>query len=500
MKNFLNIKNIENEMKGYLSEIYGPEASFRDGQLDAIIKTLTNKFTLIVQKTGWGKSLIYFFVTKYLRERGYAPTIIVSPLISLMNNQKMAAQKCGLTCEIIDYNSIKNGNWYLKIENDEVDIIYITPEQLNNKNVKNVLINSIKKEISFFVIDEAHCISEWGHDFRPAFLEIKNFINQNLMLDRKVHLLATTATANDAVINDLKEQFDEKIEVLRGPLTRESLSIDVIPELSLSERYAWIYNFIKKEKGSGIVYCLTIRESNNLKNYLSLQGINVRSYNSKIESGERLEIEQDFYDNKIQVLVATTALGMGYDKPDISFVIHLQNPKSMLEYYQQIGRAGRSIPCSKVILMCGKEDDRIAKYFIEHAAPEPQIMRDVLNYIDQCKEIKISQLLSAFNIKNSEMDSILRHLLARNLILKNEKSAYSRTLKEDDIDSYIIEKDKINKLRLKNREVIKKYTKYDGCYMEFISRELNDPYAKKCGKCANCIGKHTVIDLSCNSL
>lgn len=486
-------QEITREMTKYLTEIYGADATFREGQLEALVNTLTNKFTLLVQKTGWGKSLIYFFATKFLRARGFAPTIIVSPLVSLMHNQVIAAKRCGLTCAVINGDTIKDAEWNNRIKHDEVDIIYITPEQLNKKAIKDSIISSIKKEMALFVVDEAHCISEWGHDFRPAFLEIKKYIDQNLMRDKRIHFLATTATANDAVIEDLKHQFGGDLKVYRGPLIRNSLTIDVLPELSMSERYAWIAQYIKSQNGAGIVYCLTIKHCNHLAGYLRKLGINAYAYSSK--SSNREELEQGFLENKIQVLVATTALGMGYDKPDIAFVIHLQKPKSMLEYYQQIGRAGRSIPEAKAILMSGKEDEKLANYFIEHSAPEPMLMRYVLNTIANYNEIKKSALLGLFNIKATELDFILKHLEARGLIVKSS-SAYSRTLKQDDIDNYIIDKEKINKIRLRDKEVMQNYGHYDGCYMEFISEQLNDAYGKKCGKCANCRGEQPNIALS----
>lgn len=349
--------------------------------------------------------------------------------------------------------------------------------------------------MALYVIDEAHCISEWGHDFRPAFLEIKNSLNEVLMKDNRLHVLATTATANDNVINDLQAQFAEDLTVQRGPLLRESLVLEVLPEMSIAQRYAWVGKFILKQQGAGIVYGLTINTCNRLASYLSKLGIRACAYSS--ENDDREQIENAFYENKLQVLVATSALGMGYDKPDISFVIHLQKPTSMLEYYQQIGRAGRNIPVAKVFLLRGPQDKKLNDYFINKSAPELEKMRGVLEKIAQHHSISIKQIGLLINIKKGEIEAILKHLLARKLIVKSGYS-YSRTLKADDLDDYIKDKERIIEQRQAYDNTMTDFVNYKGCYMEFISHELNDPFVTKCGKCANCTGVATDIEITKN--
>ncbi|MCR4553536.1 MAG: RecQ family ATP-dependent DNA helicase [Succinivibrionaceae bacterium] len=487
-------EQINNKIEQYLRQSYGETASFKKDQRESIISTIKNRITLVVQKTGWGKSLVYFFSTKFYREHGYGPTIIISPLLSLMRNQEDAAKRLNLVCCNINHKNtpINNPSIRYTIENDGVDIIFITPEQLNKDEIQNMLANSIRKELALFVVDEAHCISEWGHDFRPDYCRIKKFINNSLN-NPKLHILATTATANNKVIADLQNQFsilDSKINIIRGELIRDSLYIEIVKNLSLEQKFAWIFLFLKSVPGSGIIYCLTIRDTKLLAHYLRICNISAVAYHSETE--DRCQVENDFYNNKIKVLVATSALGMGYDKPDISFVIHLQCPISMLEYYQQIGRAGRGIKKAKIILMAGNNDEKLAKYFIENTFPDPSIMNDILQYSAQFQYLKETDLLNKFNIKKSQMDAILKHLISRDLLGKNGANYY-RTLKPSDLDEYIKEKDYIIAQKQQQYENMKKFIDYDGCLMSYISRELDDPYIHDCGKCSNCTNIRTEI-------
>ena len=469
--------------------MFGNAAEFRDGQLDAIESAVTNHFTLVVQKTGWGKSLVYFMATRYFRDNNYGPTIIVSPLLSLMRNQKDSAAKLSLIAEMVNYETAKIDIGFNilreKLKNNAIDILFITPEQLSKDYVKEILVSCINQEMALFVIDEVHCVSEWGHDFRPNFLDIKDFVNSYLVVNNRIHILATTATANDFVIDDLKEQFNCDMNVLRGPLLRESLRIQVLDRMDLSHRYAWILNYLRKNNGSGIIYCLTINDCEQLALFLRCNGANAHAYHGSLNSSDREMLENYFYDNRIKVLVATTALGMGYDKSDVSFVIHMQSPKSILEYYQQIGRAGRDLENADAILMRGETDSNTLNFFIRNALPAANLMRDVLDRIDSQSKVTENQLLSEINIKAPELRKILKHLFVRKLIAK-DGSYYTRTLLPDNLDEYISTKARINERRHEELTVMDDYFRCKSCYMEFISQHLNDPYQRKCGKCSNC--------------
>lgn len=479
---------MERIFESYLKELYGKDAKFREDQLKAIVSTVTNHATLVVEKTGWGKSLIYFLATKYLRKRGSAPSLIVSPLKSLMRNQREAAEKLNMKTGIITgdlrKDKIKCREFFGALRNDFYGIVFVTPEQLSKEDVKQQLI-SIDKEISLIAIDEVHCLSEWGHDFRPDFMKIRKFVQTVLSRNPKLHLLATTATANDLVISDLERQFegDTETNIIRGSLTRESLHIYIIQNLSYEERYAWILQYLKKQTGSGIVYCLTVKDCELLALFLKANGIDASAYHS--ESEKREFLEDRFNQNIIKVLVATTALGMGYDKADISFVIHFQRPTSILEYYQQIGRAGRGINDADAILLTGIEDDKIAEFFRKNAFPDVDLLNELLKKIESTTYVKEKELQQEFNLKSKTISSALKQLEARDLVIK-DINGYSRTANKYNLNEYIEEKNRITDNRIKEIDKLHEYVQYSGCLMQFISEELNDPFSHKCGRCQNC--------------
>lgn len=358
-----------NEMRRKAEEalhlFVGQNASFKEGQYEAIEATLTNKRTLVVQRTGWGKSMVYFVCTKILREEQKGLTLIISPLLSLMKNQIEAATKAGLKCETLNSSKTpEEKNQILEsMEKGEVDLVLTTPETLFTPIVQNAL---PKIKIGLFVVDEAHCISDWGHDFRLEYCRINKIISSML---KNVPILATTATANDRVVEDLKQQLGGDVFVSRGPLMRKNLSIQVLNLRYKATRYAWLIDNVNKIPGSGIIYCLTQNDCEHLTEFLNENEINARAYHSGLNEDFNQETEQLFMKNEIKVIVATIKLGMGYDKPDISFVIHYQMPSNVVAYYQQIGRAGRNIARAYTFLMYGVEDLDIQNYFIETAFP-----------------------------------------------------------------------------------------------------------------------------------
>ncbi len=475
----------------YLKAIFGPTASFKEGQLESIISTVTNHFSLVVQKTGWGKSMVYFLATRYFRDKGYGPTVIVSPLLSLMRNQQDSASKLNLQVMLLNGTTLSKTERGKRpaiaeaLQNNSVDILYITPEQLAKDEVKQFIFTNISKELALFVIDEVHCVSEWGHDFRPSFGEIKDFVNDSLVKNMHIHILATTATANDTVVNDLLAQFQTEIKVIRGPLLRESLNIQVMTPHGITNRYAWILEYLQTHQGSGIIYCLTISSCEMLATFLQVNGIAAYAYHSGLQDEEKLGLEVSFYNNQIRSLVATTALGMGYDKPDVAFVIHFQCPQSILEYYQQIGRAGRNLENADAILMSGPEDEKIKRFFIENALPTTEALGMVLDFIDKRNGVSLMDILRTFNIKRSDLVDVLKHLSALKLVYK-DKSLYFRTLNPADLDAYQKNKEQIRENRYLSLQKMRDYCATRECYAKFISRELNDPYVAECGKCYNC--------------
>jgi ATP-dependent DNA helicase RecQ len=463
-----------------LKQTIGPEAEFRDGQLEAIQRVLRNERILVVQRTGWGKSIVYFISTKILREQKKGPTIIISPLLSLIRNQQQAARRLGLTIESI--NSTNPDDHLTIIERlgrNQIDILMISPEQLANE----ARFSKIQKNISslgLFVVDEAHCISDWGHDFRPDYRRIIDYIN---LLPQNIPILATTATANDRVVDDISKQLGN-ISVLRGPLTRESLRLKTLVLHDEAERLAWLEINLPKIEGSGIVYCLTKRTTHRVTEYLRSKRIDAWEYNADLTSERRTELEGLFDDNKIKCLVATVALGMGYDKPDISFVIHFQRPGNLITYYQQIGRAGRNLDNALVVLLSGEEDDEIQKYFIESAFPTEDEMKIIVDTIENSDGLKRNEILKTVNIKDMRLEKCFTYLQVEKVLSRDSSGRYFRTLNRwtpNDQRSA-----QITARRYEELDQIKNFVTHEQCLMEFISKALDDPYSKPCGKCMNC--------------
>ena len=352
------------------------DALFRGGQEEAIRHLVEGRGRqLLVQKTGWGKSFVYFIATRLLREAGLGPTLLVSPLLALMRNQIAAAQRIGVHAETI--NSDNQDEWD-RVEQDAragaVDILLISPERLANERFREQVLADVAERIALLVIDEAHCISDWGHDFRPHYRLIERTVR---ILPPNLRLLATTATANARVMADLEAILGPNIEVLRGDLNRPSLSLQTIRMPDQAERLAWLAERLPSLPGSGIVYTLTVRDAGLVAAWLRSRGIEVAAYTG--ETGPRREaLEQALLDNRVKALVATTALGMGFDKPDLAFVIHYQTPGSAVAYYQQVGRAGRALDAARGVLLSGGEDTGITSYFIRSAFPTRSEVEQVL--------------------------------------------------------------------------------------------------------------------------
>lgn len=474
-----------------LKSMLGEKAEFRNDQWESIESVFECKKTLVVQRTGWGKSIVYFIATKLLREQGKGPTLLISPLLSLMRNQIETAKRIGIKAETI--NSDNADEWEgvgQSLIQGDCDILLLSPERLGNEDFITRVLPFIKGGIGMFVVDEAHCISDWGHDFRPDYRRIVRIINT---LPPNVPVLATTATANKRVVDDIKEQLGKDLRVIRGPLIRESLRLQTIKLNDQAERLAWIYENINKIEGSGIIYCLTTSDCNKVAKWLRNKGINALEYHTRLSEDReeqrrmREEREQMLMNNKVKALVATIALGMGYDKPDLAFVIHYQRPGSLVEYYQQIGRAGRSLDNAYAILLNGKEDDEIQEYFINSAFPTQEEMQKVVEVIENSLiGLKENEILKELNMSQGRLRNCLK-LLTIEGIISREQSIYSRTLNPWKPD---LERSKrVTRQRYYELEKMKEFVDTDICYMRFISQQLDDPYVNDCGKCSNCLGE-----------
>ena len=382
------------------------DATFRDGQEDAIRHIVEGKGRLlVVQKTGWGKSFVYFIATKLLREAGAGPALLISPLLALMRNQIAAAERMGVRAATI--NSDNMDDWTAvegKLAKGEIDILLISPERLANERFRTQVLAGIAAQISMLVIDEAHCISDWGHDFRPHYRLLERIVKT---LPPNLRLLATTATANNRVMEDLAAVLGPKLEVSRGDLNRTSLSLQTIRLPSQAERLAWLAQQLAVLQGHGIIYTLTVRDANQVADWLKTRGFNVEAYTG--ETGDRREaLEQALLNNEVKALVATTALGMGYDKPDLAFVIHYQMPGSVVAYYQQVGRAGRALDSAYGVLLSGQEESDITDWFIRSAFPTRQEVADVLGALEEeANGLSVPELLSRVNLSKGRVDKTI---------------------------------------------------------------------------------------------
>ncbi|MFF2484743.1 RecQ family ATP-dependent DNA helicase [Paenibacillus sp. NPDC058071] len=468
----------------YLKKMFNRNASFKEGQWEAINSVLQGGRTLVVQKTGWGKSLVYFLSTRMMRDDGAGPTIVISPLLSLMRNQMQSADRLGLRAATID--SSLNAQDLAEIEEDlsqgNIDVLFVSPERLANEHFMEETIPMIRGGIGMLVIDEAHCVSDWGHDFRPDYRRISRIVRA---LPSKVPVLATTATANNRVVEDIQEQLGS-MEVIRGPLARESLHIQTIVMPKKAVRLAWLENNINNFPGSGIVYCSTISDCELVARWLRSRGISAEHYTGRLSKEERISREDSLLQNEVKVLVANIALGMGFDKEDVGFVIHFQIPNSLLTYYQQIGRAGRNLDRAYIVLLHGEEDESIQQYFIRHAFPASEDTLEIVELLESEDSLTVNEICSRLNLAEATIKDCLKLLEIDSLVVKSG-SKYSRTINPFQLQNARISNVIANKERELERMKDFVYTK--DCLMKFVIRELDDPATNNCGTCSNCNGE-----------
>lgn len=472
------------------------DAQFRAGQWEAIDALVNHRQKmLVVQRTGWGKSSVYFISTRILRDRGAGPTVIISPLLALMRNQVEAAERLGIRAVTI--NSTNNEEWdaiYQRILADEIDAVLISPERLSNQAFMDRLLLPIADRIGLMVVDEAHCISDWGHDFRPDYRRLVNILRQ---MPPNIPVLGTTATANNRVIQDIQDQMGN-ITVQRGPLVRDSLCLQTMRLPDQASRLAWLAQYIPGLPGTGIVYVLTKRDAEQVSIWLNEQGIVASAYHGSIEHDDfedsnryRQHLESLLLNNQIKALVATTALGMGYDKPDLGFVIHYQAPGSVVAYYQQVGRAGRAIERAYGVLLSGNEDDDIHEFFRRSAFPPERHVNAILNALEASDGLSTYGLQGQLNMRLGQINKVLKLLSVENpapLIKQGPK--WFRTPVPFQMDHDRIEH--LTHQREQEWRELNGYIDSTTCLMAYLRDALDDPESEDCGQCAVCLGSPVV--------
>ena len=463
------------------------DADFRDGQREAIGALVDERSrVLVVQRTGWGKSAVYFLTTHLLREQGLGPTLLISPLLALMRNQIDAAARLGLRCETINSASATTvAELEAALRADEVDLLLISPERLANPDFAGKIMPIVGSRPGLIVIDEVHCISDWGHDFRPDYRRIGRIVDR--LAGSTVPILGCTATANDRVVADVADQLGAELTTFRGPLRREGLALSTIRLDRQAERLAWLAEAIPQLDGSGIVYCLTVRDVENVAAWLTSQGIEVEAYYGSLDNESRIEAERKLQHNEIKALVATTALGMGYDKPDLSFVVHFQSPGSPVAYYQQVGRAGRALETSQGILLRGVEDEQIQDWFIDQAFAAEHLVNDIVHAFDSFDgPVPLMRIQVQLNVRIGTLELVVKQLDVDGVLERVAGTSYQRTLQPWTYPANRIEAVTMER-RLEQQAMVDYFHATD-CRMKFIANLLDDPAANDCGICDNCTG------------
>ncbi|MEU5159910.1 RecQ family ATP-dependent DNA helicase [Streptomyces sp. NPDC020875] len=464
-------------------------ARLREDQWRAIEALVAHKRrALVVQRTGWGKSAVYFVATSLLRARGSGPTVIVSPLLALMRNQVEAAARAGIRARTI--NSANPEEWdtvKAEIASGEVDVLLVSPERLNNPDFRDQVLPELSAATGLLVVDEAHCISDWGHDFRPDYRRLRTMLAE---LPADVPVLATTATANARVTADVAEQLGTGAGtdalVLRGPLDRESLSLGVLRLPDAATRLAWLADHIGELPGSGIVYTLTVSAAEEVTAYLRRCGHTVASYTGRTENADRQQAEEDLLANRVKALVATSALGMGFDKPDLGFVVHLGSPSSPIAYYQQVGRAGRGVAHAEVLLLPGREDEAIWQYFASVGFPSEELVRRTLDVLAEAgRPLSLPALEPLVELRRARLETMLKVLDVDGAVhrVKGGWTATGRPWSYD-TERYA----RVARQRELEQQAMREYASSTGCRMEFLRRQLDDADAAPCGRCDNCAG------------
>jgi ATP-dependent DNA helicase RecQ len=466
-----------------LRRALGPSTRFRDGQLEAITALVEQRSRLlVVQRTGWGKSAVYFVATRLLRDKGAGTTIIVSPLLALMRDQIEAASRLHLNATTI--NSSNKAEWE-RIEKDllrgAVDLLLVSPERFNNADFRDRLLGSLTRSAGLLVIDEAHCISDWGHDFRPDYRRLVRVLE---LMPPGVPMLCTTATANNRVVDDVGQQLGSDLKVIRGSHDRESLSLHSVRILSTVERLAWLAQCIPRMAGSGIVYCLTVADTTRVADWLNAKGIPAVAYSGETEAEQRLAIERQLKANELKAVAATSALGMGFDKPDLAFVIHFQSPDSPVAYYQQVGRAGRAVDHAEVVLLWSERDEDIWHYFLEQGLPVQWHAEQVVDYLKSVADwVGERDIEANVNMPSSRIAALLKVLNVEGAVEK-ERSRYRRTLRPWVFDTARIQR--VRDARLAEHQAMRDYATTSRCRMAFLRDALDDDDVSACGRCDNC--------------
>ncbi len=470
-----------------IAAMAGPDARLRDDQVSAVAALCEPAArVLVVQATGWGKSAVYWAATAIRRSEGAGPTLVVSPLLSLMRDQVAAAARAGLSAATLnssnfdDWSAIEQG-----LLAGEIDVLLVSPERLANPGFGRRVLDGLAGRLGLVVIDEAHAVSDWGHDFRPDYRRVSDVLQR---LNPDTPVLATTATANERVTEDVARQLGDDSLVLRGQLARASLELSVVDRLSPLERYAWVVDHLPRLPGSGIVYTLTVADAERLAAAVAeVHGpdVPVAAYTGQLEADRRHELEDALRDNRLKALVATSALGMGYDKPDLGFVVHVGAPPSPVSYYQQVGRAGRAIEHAHAVLLPSDADAGVWDYFATATIPQPEQVARVLGVLSAEEPLSVAAVEAQSGVRRGRVELMLKQLAVDGVVERVEKGWLATGVEwVHDAEHY----DGVVAVRRREADIMRAYTRGERCLMELLQTSLDDPHAEPCGRCSVCRG------------
>ncbi|KQP38793.1 DEAD/DEAH box helicase [Pseudorhodoferax sp. Leaf274] len=473
----------DTHLRQVLAAMAGPAAHPRDDQTAAVAALVEHHArVLVVQATGWGKSAVYWAATSALRASGKGPTLIVSPLLALMRDQVDAAARAGLRAATI--NSTNLDDWdtvFADIADDRLDVLLVSPERLGNPGFARRL-PQLLASAGLVVIDEAHCISDWGFDFRPDYQRLSRTL---LGIAAGTPVLATTATANQRVTEDIARQLGPDTQTFRGSLARSSLRLAVVPGLGPLERLAWVADALATFAGSGIVYALTVADTERIAGFLQSCGFDVAAYHGGLETAARQQIEDALRRNALKAVVATSALGMGYDKPDLAFCIHVGSPSSPVAYYQQVGRAGRALDDAVAVLLPAETDERIWAYFATAGVPDEKRVGQILGALAGGPQGLVA-LENSTGIRRGRLEGLLK-ILAVEEVVQREGSAWAPTGRPWTFDAQRWQA--LGAVRAREAGLMRAFAAGQGCLMRFLQEALDDPAPSDCGRCSVCTGR-----------
>ena len=470
-----------------ITAMAGPEAEPRADQITAVAELVEHRRrVLVVQATGWGKSAVYWAATAALRAAGAGPTLVVSPLLALMRDQIAAAGRAGLRAATVNSTNVDEWGEVLgDVRAGRIDVLLISPERLSNPSFARQL-PDLLAAVGLLVIDEAHCVSDWGFDFRPDYQRLTRTL---LSLAPGTPVLATTATANQRVTADVAAQLGDDTVTLRGSLARASLRLAVVPGLSVLERYAWIADALH-DLARLRHHLRADRRRDRAGHRLPDRPRRWTSRPIPARPLDRVGLEDRLRDNQIKALVATSALGMGYDKPDLAFCVHLGSPASPVAYYQQVGRAGRALDDALAVLVPAEADEGIWEYFATSGIPtEPQVERilDALApSLTSGEPIGLAAVEAATGLRRGRLETVLK-ILAVDGATERRAGGWVATGQPWYFDE--AKWTMLRQVRAAEADLMRSYAHGEGCLMQFLQRALDDPDERPCGRCSVCTGE-----------